>query len=156
MTVTLLSKAPDFTTLKTRHVQKDSALLISPPLDNHKGPMFGDIIVCEDQLYFYSESSTLGIAVPYPNIVIHAASRQEGQPNIYYGHDVTELRFIPRDSGAVEGIYMTMSDCAELYPDNAIENEQEFSADPSDDTELNELQQAAFKHLETVFEPKQQ
>lgn len=49
-----------------------------------------------------------------------------------------------------------MSDCAELYPDNAIENEQEFLADPSDDTELNELQQAAFKHLETVFEPKQQ
>jgi nucleotide-sensitive chloride channel 1A len=48
MTVTLLSQAPDLSTLKPRHVQKDTALLVSPPLAGHEGPIFGDIYVCEE------------------------------------------------------------------------------------------------------------
>ncbi|KAG1052524.1 hypothetical protein G6F43_005350 [Rhizopus delemar] len=177
MTVTLLSQAPDLSTLKPHHVQKDTALLVSPPLAGHEGPIFGDIYVCEDQLYFYSESSGSGIAVEYPDIIIHAASRQEGQPNIYCQLDsgiffpnqqlpqdeeerqeiVTELRLIPRDSGAVEGIYMAIADCTALHPDKEFmddqqESDQEFFANPSDETELGEVQQAALRHLETVFE----
>lgn len=72
------------------------------------------------QIYFYSESANSGIAVEYPDVIIHAISRQEGQPNIYCQLDaglffpnqqlpedeqereetVTELRLIPRDGGA--------------------------------------------------------
>ncbi|KAI8350128.1 regulator of volume decrease after cellular swelling-domain-containing protein [Blakeslea trispora] len=179
MTVTLLSEAPDLTTCKPRHIQKDTALLISPPLAGHEGPIFGDLSVCEEQFYFYSPSAQSGIAVEYPDIIIHAISRQQGQPNIYCQLDaglffpnqqlpedeqereetVTELRLIPRDSGALEGIYLAMSDCAALHPDHEFMAEQEesdegeFYADPSDEAELNEMQQAALRHLESVFEP---
>lgn len=51
-----------------------------------------------------------------------------------------------------------MTDCAELHPDQEFMAEQneyddeEFYADPSDEAELNELQQAALRHLESVFE----
>ncbi|KAI9365319.1 regulator of volume decrease after cellular swelling-domain-containing protein [Pilaira anomala] len=178
MTVTLLQEAPDVSTLKPRHVQKDTALLISPPLSGHDGPIFGELSVCEDQFYFYSESAKSGIAVQYPDIIIHAISRQEGQPNIYCQLDaglffpnqqlpedeqereetVTELRLIPRDGGALEGIYMAMSECAALHPDEEFMAEQEaygeeeYYADPSDEAELNEMQQAALAHLESVFE----
>ncbi|KAI8638601.1 regulator of volume decrease after cellular swelling-domain-containing protein [Parasitella parasitica] len=179
MTVTLLSQAPDTSSLKSRHIQKDTALLISPPLAGHQDPIFGELSVCEDQLYFYSEIAQSGIAVEYPDIIIHAISRQDGQPNIYCQLDsglffpnqelpedeqereetVTELRLIPRDGGALEGIYMAMNECASLHPDQEFMAEQEeddydeFYADPSDEAELNEMQQAALRHLESVFEP---
>lgn len=53
---------------------------------------------------------------------------------------------------------MAMTDCAELHPDQEFMQEQEeyddeeFYADPSDEAELNEVQQAALRHLESVFE----
>jgi nucleotide-sensitive chloride channel 1A len=52
-----------------------------------------------------------------------------------------------------------MTDCAALHPDEEFMQEQEESdqdeyyADPSDEAELNEVQQAALRHLESVFEP---
>jgi nucleotide-sensitive chloride channel 1A len=60
----------------------------------------------------------------------------------------------------VEGIYMAMSECAALHPDEEFMAEQEelygddqeFYANPSDAAELNEMQQAALAHLESVFE----
>lgn len=56
----------------------------------------------------------------------------------------------------VEGIYLAMSECAALHPDKEFmeeqeESDQEFYA-PSDEAELNEVQQAALRHLESVFE----
>lgn len=91
---------------------------------------------------------------------------------------MTEFRLIPRDGGAcklstridlearpnglfiVEGIYMAMNECASLHPDeefmaeqDAYDDDNEFYADPSDEAELNEMQQAALRHLESVFEP---
>lgn len=48
MTVTLLNQAPDVGSLKPRHIQKDTALLISPPLAGHQGPIFGELYVCEE------------------------------------------------------------------------------------------------------------
>lgn len=54
---------------------------------------------------------------------------------------------------------MALSDCTALHPDEeflaeqaALEDESEFFADPSDEAELNEVQQAALRHLESVFE----
>lgn len=53
---------------------------------------------------------------------------------------------------------MAMSECAALHPDEEFMAEQEdgddqeFYADPSDEAELNEMQQAALAHLESVFE----
>lgn len=146
------------------------------------------------QVYFYSEQAQSGIAVEYPDIIIHAISRQDGRPGIYCQLEsgrffpnqqipeedqedtVTELKFMPQDVGSckfireicgfwmsyyasVEAIYMALSECTALHPDEeflaeqaALEDEGEFFADPSDEAELNEVQQAALRHLESVFE----
>ncbi|KAI8890184.1 hypothetical protein K501DRAFT_319879 [Backusella circina FSU 941] len=177
MTITLLAQAPNPSDLKVHHIQKDSALLVSPPLAGQHGPIFGEMMVAEDQVYFYSEQAKSGIAVEYPDIIIHAISREEGQPNIYCQLEsglffpnqdlpedpeereetVTELRFIPRDIETLETIYMAMTDCAALHPDEEFmaeqQEEEDYYADPSDEAELNEIQQAALRHLESVFEP---
>jgi nucleotide-sensitive chloride channel 1A len=55
-----------------------------------------------------------------------------------------------------------MSQCAVLHPDAGEDGdededeEEEWYADPSDEAELNEVQQAALDHLATVFEPRGQ
>lgn len=60
----------------------------------------------------------------------------------------------------VETLYDAMSQCAVLHPDAEEEGdeqedeEEEWYADPSDEAELNEVQQAALDHLATVFEPR--
>ncbi|KAJ8657083.1 hypothetical protein O0I10_007163 [Lichtheimia ornata] len=179
MTVTLLSAAPDLSDQVVRHTQKDTDLLVLPPLAGVNEPIRGDLYVCESQVYFYSTSANSGIAVDYPDIIIHAISRREERPCIYCQLEagrffpnqqlpededeqdiVTELKFMPEDTGALEGIYMALSDCAALHPDEefmaeqeALEDESEFFADPSDEAELTEVQQAALRHLESVFQP---
>lgn len=62
----------------------------------------------------------------------------------------------------VEDIYLALSDCASLHPDQEFMAEQdemedeEYYTNPDDEAELNEVQQAALRHLESVFEqPKQ-
>lgn len=58
----------------------------------------------------------------------------------------------------VETLYNALSQCAVLHPDAADEQddeeEEEWYADPSDEAELNEVQQAALDHLATVFQPQ--
>ncbi|KAI9493873.1 regulator of volume decrease after cellular swelling-domain-containing protein [Zychaea mexicana] len=178
MTVTLLSSPPDLSDQAVRHTQCNIDLLILPPLSGVDSTIQGELNVCESQVYFYSESAGSGIAVEYPDIIIHAISRQDGRPSIYCQLEagrffpnqqlpedeeeredvVTELKFMPQDPGALEAIYMAMSTCAALHPDEdflaeqkALEEENDFFADPSDETELNEVQQAALRHLESVF-----
>ncbi|KAI8086340.1 regulator of volume decrease after cellular swelling-domain-containing protein [Halteromyces radiatus] len=180
MTITLLSSPPDLSNLTIRHTQNDIGLDVSPSLAGSNGTIQGKLYVCESLLYFYSESSNAGIAVEYPDIIIHAISRQSGEPSIYCqlnaglffpnqqlpedeDHEdiVTELTFTPRDTNSLEDIYMALSDCAALHPDEEFmaeqaaleqENDETFYANPSDETELNEVQQAALRHLESVFD----
>ncbi|KAI9278425.1 regulator of volume decrease after cellular swelling-domain-containing protein [Phascolomyces articulosus] len=183
MTVTLLSSPPDLSDQAVRHTQRSTDLQILPPLAGVDGPIQGELNICESQVYFYSESAGSGIAVEYPDIIIHAISRQDGRPSIYCQLEagrffpnqqlpedeeeredtVTELKFMPQDPGALEAIYMAMSTCAALHPDEdflaeqkALEEENDFFADPSDESELNDIQQAALRHLESVFVPPPQ
>ncbi|KAI8149622.1 regulator of volume decrease after cellular swelling-domain-containing protein [Fennellomyces sp. T-0311] len=183
MTVTLLSSSPDLSDQAVRHTQRNTELLVLPSLAGNPGPIKGELNVCESQVYFYSESTGSGIAVEYPDIIIHAISRQDGRPSIYcqleagrffpnqqlpedpeeLEETVTELKFMPEDPGSLEAIYMAMSTCAALHPDEdflaeqrALEEENDFFADPSDEAELNEVQQAALRHLESVFVQPQQ
>ncbi|KAI9307542.1 regulator of volume decrease after cellular swelling-domain-containing protein [Cunninghamella echinulata] len=181
MTITLLTTAPDLSGLVIRHSQNDVVLRVSPPLQGTQDQITGKLYICESLLYFYSDVANAGIAVEYPDIIIHAISRQNGEPSIYCQLDadlffpnqqlpedtediVTELNFSPKDSESLEDIYLALSDCAALHPDQefmAEQNESEGEEDqyytnPSDETELNEVQQAALRHLESVFEqPKQ-
>ncbi|KAG0175189.1 hypothetical protein DFQ28_005424 [Apophysomyces sp. BC1034] len=177
MTVTLLSSPPDLSDLVVRLTQNNAGLVVLPPLAGIDGQLRGDIYVCESQLYFYSHEHQSGIAVEYPNIIIHAISRQDGTPCIYCQLDagiffpnqlipeddedaMTELKLIPQDPGALEAIYAAMSECAALHPDEEFmaeqaESDEEWFANPDDETELNEVQQAALRHLESVFQPPQ-
>ncbi|KAL1926519.1 hypothetical protein VTP01DRAFT_5640 [Rhizomucor pusillus] len=177
MTVTLLTSRPDLQDQTVRYSQKNVELLVLPPLTGTDGTISGELFVCESQVYFYSEQAQSGIAVEYPDIIIHAISRQDGRPGIYCQLEsgrffpnqqipeedqedtVTELKFMPQDVGSLEAIYMALSECTALHPDEeflaeqaALEDEGEFFADPSDEAELNEVQQAALRHLESVFE----
>ncbi|KAI8333560.1 regulator of volume decrease after cellular swelling-domain-containing protein [Chlamydoabsidia padenii] len=178
MTITLLSSPPDLNNLAIRHTQNDVGLTVSPALSGAQGAIVGTLYVCESLLYFYSTVSNAGIAVEYPDIIIHAISRQHGDPAIYCQLDaglffpnqqlpdeedrddiVTELNFTPTDTNSLEDIYLALSDCAALHPDEeflaeqaALEGEDEYYTNPSDETELNEVQQAALRHLESVFE----
>ncbi|KAF7727460.1 hypothetical protein EC973_007529 [Apophysomyces ossiformis] len=175
MTVTLLSSPPNLSDLVVRSTQKDTGLIVLPPLAGIEGPLRGDLYVCESQLYFYSAEHQSGISVEYPDIIIHAISRQDGTPCIYCQLDaglffpnqqipedeedaLTELKFVPRDPGALEGIYAAMSECAALHPDEEFMAEQagsdeEWYGNPHDEEELNEDQQAALRRLESVFQP---
>ncbi|KAJ3154545.1 hypothetical protein HDU86_004674 [Geranomyces michiganensis] len=75
--------------------------------------------------------------------------------------ETPELRFVPDDSSALDAMYQAMSSCAALHPDpdadpNGTSDEEGsdngwvYAAD--DPRELNELQQAALAHLDSVFE----
>ncbi|CAO3583979.1 unnamed protein product [Absidia cylindrospora] len=183
MTITLLSTPPNLSDLTVRHTQNNVGLTVSPPLSGANGQILGKLYVCESMLHFYSESSGAGISVEYPDVIIHAISRQNNEPAIYCQLDaglffpnqqlpededqddiVTELTFTPADSNSLEDIYLAMSDCAALHPDEEFlaeqaalegddDDDQKYYANPSDEAELNEAQQAALRHLESVFEP---
>ncbi|KAI8065288.1 regulator of volume decrease after cellular swelling-domain-containing protein [Gongronella butleri] len=174
MTITLLSQAPDFSDLTVRYTG-DAAL--GGGMDVIQGALY----VCESMLYFYSEAVHSGIAVEYPDVIIHAISRQDTRPSIYCQLDaglffpsqqlpadedqddlVTELFFMPDDPETLEDIYLALSECAALHPDLDMADEDNdayedgddsnYFVDPSDPGELNEVQQAALRHLESVFE----
>ncbi|KAJ3307832.1 hypothetical protein HDU76_004332 [Blyttiomyces sp. JEL0837] len=69
-----------------------------------------------------------------------------------------EMRIIPDDGGALDDIFLALSECAALHPDKDMEG---MDADDdggdwifSEETaqELDEARQAALDHLESVFE----
>ncbi|ORX61467.1 hypothetical protein DM01DRAFT_317987 [Hesseltinella vesiculosa] len=173
MTITLLSQAPDFSDLTVRYTGQNMGLKVSPPLAGVPDALQGTLYVCESMLYFYSNNVNSGIAVEYPDIIIHAISRQDSQPSIYCQLDAGLFfpsQQFPDDQGRsavayslslsffelplVEDIYLALSDCAALHPDleDEEEDDQQYFIDPSDPGELSEMQQAALQHLESVFE----
>ncbi|CAO3641282.1 unnamed protein product [Cunninghamella blakesleeana] len=172
--------APDLSGLVIRHTQSEVGLKVTPILEGVNNQIVGKLYICESLLYFYSDTVNSGIAVEYPDIIIHAISRQNGEPSIYCQLDaglffptqqvaeedkedtVTELNFTPIDTESLEDIYLALSECASLHPDQEFMAEQdefedeEYYTNPGDESELNEVQQAALRHLESVFEqPKQ-
>ncbi|RUS33952.1 regulator of volume decrease after cellular swelling-domain-containing protein [Jimgerdemannia flammicorona] len=195
MPLTLLNSPPSLEGEPIRYQQCDIRMVITPPLSGVSDAGKGNLVVAESQLYFYSLSTTISVAIPYPSIIIHAISRQEGQPCVYCqldsteklveqrhgGRDdedededeVTEIRFVPDDAGALEYIYIALSECAALHPDkefmvDQLEDEHDGAADdddgydydnpaadtytPSDPAELSEVGRAALAHLNSVFQ----
>ncbi|KAJ3021827.1 hypothetical protein HKX48_007710 [Thoreauomyces humboldtii] len=74
--------------------------------------------------------------------------------------DQQEFRLIPDDSAALDAMYQAISSCAALHPDpNGQSDDEEEDAEggagwmysAEDAGDLNELQQAALQHLESVF-----
>ncbi|KAG1437069.1 hypothetical protein G6F56_013282 [Rhizopus delemar] len=145
MTVTLLSQAPNVSSLKTRHIQKETSLVITPPLAGHEGPIEGEIYICEeqDQASLYCQ---LDVGLFFPNQVLPEDEYEREET-------MTELYLIPRDSGAVEGIFAAMSDCAALHPDKEFMEEQESDDEFYGGEELTQEQQTALDRLDSLIVP---
>ncbi|KAI9286904.1 regulator of volume decrease after cellular swelling-domain-containing protein [Umbelopsis sp. AD052] len=183
MPVTILTAQPDLSNEIVRHSESGVELEVSPPLRGITENMKGDLNITESQVYFWSESHNTGVALWYPDIIIHAIMRQSDREAIYcqLGEGIhfpaqvaesgnnddeeddeeimAELYFIPTNGDSLEALYNAMSQCAVLHPDADAdgeefeEEEEEWYANPSDEAELSEVQQAALDHLATVFQP---
>ncbi|KAH8556270.1 regulator of volume decrease after cellular swelling-domain-containing protein [Umbelopsis sp. PMI_123] len=180
MPVTILSAQPDLSNEVVRHTERGVELDVSPPLSGLTENLKGDLYITESQVYFWSESFNTGVALWYPDIIIHAIMRQADREAIYcqLGEGIrfpaqvtesrhedeededmtTELYFIPANGESLEALYNALSQCAVLHPDadadeEEYEEEEEWYANPSDEAELSEVQRAALDHLATVFQP---
>ncbi|KAI8885566.1 hypothetical protein K501DRAFT_331876 [Backusella circina FSU 941] len=181
MTLTLLDQPPNISELKVHSTLDDCKLIICPQLVNHTEPLAGRFYICEDQIYFFSEQEHLGIAVEYPDIIMHAISRSENETSLFCQLDMglffpnqqlpdselereeiaTELRIILKEDNAIDDIYQAMNTCASLHPDEGFTGEEEeingdndeeiYYTDNINEDQLNENQMATLRHLESVF-----
>ncbi|KAJ3183296.1 hypothetical protein HDU85_002322 [Gaertneriomyces sp. JEL0708] len=161
-----------------RHFETNVTLIFDPPLPSGLVPGKGDLYVSESQLIWFNPATSTSISIDYPSIVIHAISRNgdsmtEGKPCIYAQLDspaqvkstdddeeeaTAEFWLIPDNLSSLDAVFQALSDCAALHPDPDAEDDDEddegngwiYSAD--DAQELNELQQAALDHLDSVFD----
>ncbi|RUS23315.1 regulator of volume decrease after cellular swelling-domain-containing protein [Endogone sp. FLAS-F59071] len=132
MPLTLLNSPPNLEGESIHHRQDNVQMVITPPLNGVSDLGKGDLFVAENQLYFYTRNTATGLAIPYPSIIIHAISRQNGQPCVYCQLDsgevlaeqrrvaeddddedkeVTELKLVPDDPDAsiLEFFYFDVS-----------------------------------------------
>lgn len=91
MPLTLLNSPPNLEGETIRHHQNNVQMIITPPLNGVSDLGKGDLFVAENQLYFYTRNTATGLAIPYPSIIIHAISRQNGQPCVYCQLDSEEV-----------------------------------------------------------------
>ncbi|KAI9294714.1 hypothetical protein K502DRAFT_247136 [Neoconidiobolus thromboides FSU 785] len=112
----------------------------------------GTLYINESFFGFYSTVSETGFKLDYRSLVLHALTMdpESHKPILYCqinklfqsllpnGHDTgdldefSELKFTFHSVGDAEPIYMAISQCQELYPDQDSENEQE--------TDINEME----------------
>ncbi|TPX56627.1 hypothetical protein PhCBS80983_g04408 [Powellomyces hirtus] len=167
------------TTPTVRHCQRNVSLIFEPALSTGLLPGKGDLYITDSRIFFFNPTTSVCVGIDYPSIGIHAISRggnEVGNLAHIYGQldsaamqmngsaeededeEITpEFRLVPDDVAALDAIYQAISSCAALHPDpDADLDGQDESGDwiyPSNDPEeLNELQQAALAHLDSVFE----
>jgi nucleotide-sensitive chloride channel 1A len=139
-----------------RYHQKDVQVRLIPepqqPLSK------GDLYVTEARLIFFSEADQRGFMLEYPDIGMHAISRQETNdlPCIYCQVDgrleephanteaqdegnesdeeeaLTEIRFIPDNYQTLDAVFEAISTCAALHPDRDL-----MSQDGDDDAVID-------------------
>ncbi|KAJ1562640.1 hypothetical protein HK405_009638 [Cladochytrium tenue] len=72
------------------------------------------------------------------------------------GEPTYEMRIVPDDSGALEAIFLALSECAALHPDMDVDpddgDDDGWVYAEDDIGDLDEARQAALAHLDTVFE----
>ncbi|KAG9070250.1 hypothetical protein KI688_009585 [Linnemannia hyalina] len=82
MAITILQQAPSPSEARIRHTQQNVTVHITPASKAFQNP--GTLYVADESLYFFSETSNSGFAVPYPSIIIHAIARESHVgPSIY-------------------------------------------------------------------------
>ncbi|KAF9152152.1 hypothetical protein BG015_005705 [Linnemannia schmuckeri] len=82
MAITILQQAPSPSEARIRHTQQDVTVHITPASKAFQNP--GTLYIADESLYFFSEASNAGFAIPYPSIIIHAIARESHVgPSIY-------------------------------------------------------------------------
>ncbi|CAG8493040.1 1365_t:CDS:2 [Ambispora leptoticha] len=118
-----------------RYTQHNVRCLVTPYPGGGSGGK-GSLIVTESKLYFYSNEAKTGIAIDYPDIILHAISRQpepEGSGPCIYIQLEELIRFDHLDA-----IFEALSECAALHPDKEFMQEEEY--DEEVDNEDDEQQ----------------
>ncbi|KAG0312866.1 hypothetical protein BGZ97_010759 [Linnemannia gamsii] len=82
MAITILQQAPLPSEARIRHTQHNVTVHITPASRAFQNP--GTLYIADESLYFFSEASNSGFAIPYPSIIIHAIARESHVgPSIY-------------------------------------------------------------------------
>ncbi|KAF9930304.1 hypothetical protein FBU30_000650 [Linnemannia zychae] len=82
MAITILQQAPLPSEARIRHTQQNVTVHITPASNAFPNP--GTLYIADESLYFFSEASNKGFAIPYPSIIIHAIARESHVgPSIY-------------------------------------------------------------------------
>ncbi|KAH7036864.1 regulator of volume decrease after cellular swelling-domain-containing protein [Linnemannia elongata] len=82
MAITILQQAPSPSEARIRHTQQNVTVHITPASTAFQNP--GTLYIADESLYFFSEASNSGFAIPYPSIIIHAIARESHVgPSIY-------------------------------------------------------------------------
>ncbi|KAF9080723.1 hypothetical protein BGX29_012104 [Mortierella sp. GBA35] len=82
MAITILQQAPLPSEARIRHTQQNVTVHITPASKAFQNP--GTLYIADESLYFFSEASNNGFAIPYPSIIIHAIARESHVgPSIY-------------------------------------------------------------------------
>ncbi|KAG0293011.1 hypothetical protein BGZ96_003414 [Linnemannia gamsii] len=82
MAITILQQAPSPSEARIRHTQQNVTVHITPASKAFQNA--GTLYIADESLYFFSEASNSGFAIPYPSIIIHAIARESHVgPSIY-------------------------------------------------------------------------
>lgn len=168
------------------HVQENTQAFIQ---DKYLGK--GTLYITEDYLSWCDLATGKGFSLDYPVISLHAVCKdtayfpheclfcmveeafedemESGSDNgSEDDHPATELRFVPDDKMSLERIYIAISDCQVLHPDQQEQLEEEMAGYPLDygeefftsqndeNADLTEDGQATLDRLENVFQLQSQ
>ncbi|KAF9131403.1 hypothetical protein BGW39_001833 [Mortierella sp. 14UC] len=161
MAITILQQAPLSSEARIRHTQPNVTVHITPANKAFQNP--GTLYIADESLYFFSEASNTGFAIPYPSIIIHAIARESHVgPSIYcqlegslgsFGSTsnengtstdkageedededaVLELSFVPAEVSSLDTIYENLSYCASLHQDDMDDEEMDGEGDYYED-----------------------
>lgn len=143
----------------------------------------GDVYISELCLTLWNSENSVGFSIPYRRVILHAVSRQGDRmvnsPSIYMqiefdpkfvsdDHDssdderessgedgvMVELSVVPPEAGALDLIFLTLSDCQNMHG-SASESSSEKSSgveEAVDEITASETARTAIEHLESVFQ----
>eukprot|EP01027_Heterolobosea_sp_BB2_P009421 GEZU01013888.1.p1 GENE.GEZU01013888.1~~GEZU01013888.1.p1 ORF type:complete len:206 (+),score=57.14 GEZU01013888.1:26-619(+) len=107
--------------------------------DNSEGR--GTLYVTAPNVYWLSDQqSDKGFKIGFRSIMMHAIANDPSsfpQPCIYCqldSEELSEMRFVPQDAGAVSPIYNAFSESAAMNPEEEQEGEGDFYYNPDEGT----------------------
>lgn len=128
----------------------------------------GTLFIAESRLAWVNSSTGQGFSVEYPNISMHAISRdlQAYEQECLYlmldvkleevvsddtandddsdGSNMTEMRFVPDDKGMLDAMFHALNECQVLHPDpnDSFSDEEEIYEDADEEGEYNLMDEA--------------